>query len=552
MRYPWHHLPEEVRAALLESTSGRVHLANTAAAALEAVQSPSVAHPERQTLLALGCGLLQAAWEEEPFESRTAKQLRELDKAAPFLSGPLRVLLNRLSAAILPPEPSLGTRLEKLTRIGDVDELTKMVEQGRSKDPDNLFWTGLARFLAFRHDRHAWYEAILRADHSLPEVLQNAGLADLAFIRADWSEAADLYARAAEAVPLGLWQERRGQALHNAGRTDEALTLWDALLRDRPWHVGLRLRRDTLARGLDRPGPFPSGAGVILLYTWNGGDKIRQTLKALAASELPENAGRARILVLDNGSSDGETSRILAAWADKLAGTLRLISLPVNVGAPAARNWLLSEPETRDAEWAAFLDDDLLVPPDWLRCFGTAMAAAPDHGVYGCQVLRHDRQALIQAADMHLLPPGFSSGPGWLPRAPVHLQASYHGENTPDFGQFAYSRPCAHVSGCCHLFRRDRLDAAGGFDLRFAPTQVDDFEHDVRMVLRGDLPYYHGPLRVRHMHATGLSTAGNLAKAMNSHANHLKLEALYPPPVYAELRARCSEALLRDIVRRQR
>ncbi len=552
MRYPWHHLPQDIRNALLESTSGRVHLVNTAVAVLEAVKTTTPERPERQTLLQAGCGLLQTAWEEEPFESRTAEQLCGLDKVVPFLHPPLRILLARFAAAIRPPEASIASRLEKFTKTGDIDALIATVDRGRTDDPDNLFWIGLARFLAFRHDRRSWFEKLLRENRGLPDMLKTGCLADLAFAREDWLGAAALYARAADSVPLGLWLERRGEALFRAGHTDEALSLWDALLKERPWHVNLWLRRDTAARGLDRPGPFPQGPGVILLYTWNGGDKIRQTMEALLASDLPPYEGRAQILVLDNGSDDPLTREVLTALAEKTAGRLRLITLPTNIGAPPARNWLLTEPEARDAAWVVFLDDDLLVPQDWLRRFGTAMAEAPDHGVYGCQILRHDRRAIIQAADMHLLPPGMGTGPGWLPEAPVHLQASYHGENAPDFGQFTYSRPCAHVCGCCHLFRRDRLDAAGGFDLRFAPTQVDDFEHDVRMVFRGDSPYYHGSLRVRHMHATGLGTVGNLAKAMNSHANHLKLEALYPPPVYEEIRARCAETLLRDIVLRQR
>jgi len=175
----------------------------------------------------------------------------------------------------------------------------------------------------------------------------------------------------------------------------------------------------------------------------------------------------------------------------------------------------------------------------------------PGHGVYGCSVLRHDRPWTFQGGDMHLLPPSEAAGPG-MPRAPVHMQAANWAEEQFDFGQYAYSRPCVHVAGCCHLFRRENMDKAGMFDVRFSPSQVDDFEHDIRMFSKGDVPCYHGVLRVRHMHATGLSTAKNLPKAMNAYANHLKLQSLYPRPQFDALRERDKEVLLQDIVRRQR
>jgi len=65
--------------------------------------------------------------------------------------------------------------------------------------------------------------------------------------------------------------------------------------------------------------------------------------------------------VVDNGSTD-ETSQVIAAYADRL-GSDRLVPviLPVNVCAPAARNWLMRREECRESAWTAFLDDDAVV-----------------------------------------------------------------------------------------------------------------------------------------------------------------------------------------------
>jgi hypothetical protein len=39
---------------------------------------------------------------------------------------------------------------------------------------------------------------------------------------------------------------------------------------------------------------------------------------------------------------------------------------------------------------------------------------------------------------------------------------------------------------------------------------------------------------------------------MNAYANHLKLMSLYPRPAFDELRERCEQTLMRDLIRRQR
>ncbi len=59
------------------------------------------------------------------------------------------------------------------------------------------------------------------------------------------------------------------------------------------------------------------------------------------------------------------------------------------------------------------------------------------------------------------------------------------------------------------------------------------------------------PVLYSYKRAGYFSTSGNLAKAMNAHANHLKLQALYPPDGYEALRETLSQPLLRDVIRKQ-
>jgi len=352
---------------------------------------------------------------------------------------------------------------------------------------------------------------------------------------------------ALRALPLPGWRARLGESLFRAGQTDEALIHWQAALEQRPWQVHLFLRCDDLRRGRHLPAALPAGRGVILLYSWNKAELLDATLSSLHASET----GGADVIVLDNGSSD-DTPTMLTGWEQRFAPRLIVVCLPCNIGAPAARNWLLSLPRVRDYDWIVFLDDDITLPSDWLRYFGAAMLAYPEHGVFGCRVVDHDRRHMIQCADFHLVP-GDSpeKKPGGLPDFVQRFSiATLHIHAAQDFGQFTYMRPCASVTGCCHLFRRVRLFETGLFDIRYSPSQFDDFEHDLRHIMGGDMPVYQGYLRIPHVRRTGSYGAGEDPQLANSWANMYKLQMRYPRQTFDRIRAAEHAALLADALAR--
>jgi glycosyltransferase involved in cell wall biosynthesis len=307
------------------------------------------------------------------------------------------------------------------------------------------------------------------------------------------------------------------------------------------------LRCDDVRRGRHLPAAPPAGRGVILLYSWNKAGLLDATLSSLHASET----SGADILVLDNGSND-DTPAMLAGWEQRLAPRLNVVRLPCNIGAPAARNWLLSLPQVRDYDWLVFLDDDIALPPDWLRYFGAAMLAYPGHGVFGCRVVDHDRRHMIQCADFHL-GPGDSPDkkPGSLPDFVQRFSlATLHIHAAQDFGQFTFMRPCASVTGCCHLFRSASLFETGLFDIRYSPSQFDDFEHDLRHVIRGDMPVYQGYLRIPHLRRTGSYCAGEDPQLANSWANMYKLHMSRSRESFDRIRAAAHAALLEDVLAR--
>jgi hypothetical protein len=249
------------------------------------------------------------------------------------------------------------------------------------------------------------------------------------------------------------------------------------------------------------------------------------------------------VLVLDNGSTDG-TPQVLSAWAERAGENLLRLTLPVNIGAPAARNWLAATPEAKAAETLVYLDDDVDLPPDWLSRLGAALKHHPDAGVVGCKVADHHAPHLLQNVAGHLVIPQEASEdwpdldyqsltPNPFRLCDAHLQG-------PDWGLFDFVGPCASVTGCCHLFRRAALNApaaaGGGFSLALGPSQYDDFERDLRMLDSGANAVYQGHLRVRHRKRSGLSSQGGGqgsgqdgdAASANAQGNRYKMQTMHP------------------------
>ena len=313
----------------------------------------------------------------------------------------------------------------------------------------------------------------------------------------------------------GWWKKSAMAAfLNRNGEAPAAAHLYTDLWRAMPWHVNACL----MAHALAHPGHADlsrSKDTSILLYSWNKAQLLEQTLDSLYDSSI----GAAHVVVLDNGSSDNMPQVLEAASARFGADRFFHVRLPVNIGAPGARNWLLSLPRVRQSQYAAFLDDDVILPPDWL---GRLFAAVPDgpFGAVGCRIVAARQPYGLQSADYNVYPPDFSKNGT---RLGVHDNCS----GQLDMGMFGYDRPCLSVSGCCHLLNMESIAKAGMFDIRYTPTQFDDLDRDLRSCLAGYPTYYAGSLRVRHVQHSSLAKAASPASQGNVTGNQMKLQARF-------------------------
>ena len=529
MPFDLRSLDPALRDKLLTGCAGKLHLASMArdALALAGAHSGRGEHPQAAFYASLGGDMLLAAWEDEPLSGLLAQPLRTVLQGNPYLPGAFFDALDWVQQHFI-PDPSV----QRLVDAGRVSGALEAVRAGLAKTPDNCFLVHkLLELGPVEGDLDEVRAALQAFPAGAAEPFRRIALADLESMAGRLDAAEGHYLAALEACPLPGVHARLGHCRLRQGRDREARTLWTAVLRRRPWHVNLLLRlHDALTGASEATAPLPGGLD-ILLYTHNKADDLARALAALEAAGLDG----CRVTVLDNDSTDG-TGELLRQAADRLgAERFGTITAPVNVGAPAARNWLMRS--LRDGQpraFAAFLDDDALVPGDWRERFGAAVAAAPSAAVWGCKVVDAARPWIVQNPDLHLRGEYASGEPGGkiglsTPTTDLHHQGFDH-------GQFDYLRPCVSVTGCCHLFRTETLLTSGDFDIGFSPTQFDDLDHDLRLAQAGHWACYQGHLAVRHLKNTGQAARRGGVAAGNALGNHLKLQARYATADLAALR----------------
>jgi len=190
----------------------------------------------------------------------------------------------------------------------------------------------------------------------------------------------------------------------------------------------------------------------VVVCTYNGAQRIGACLAALVAQETS-----VEIVVVDDGSHDG-----VAEVAAGFGVTVEVLS--ENQGLSAARNHGIRVTSTA---LVAFCDDDCVPPPDWTaQLLATWNHVGPDVVGVGGEVIGAGRDTLAERYldDNNPLAP--------LEFAMVDPSLSYRlmrqlRQGSPAKVPEAVSNaeaPVASLVGANMSFRRDALDAIGGFD----------------------------------------------------------------------------------------
>ena len=352
---------------------------------------------------------------------------------------------------------------------------------------------------------------------------------------------------AVDANIWGLWRAYAGgETLLRLGREAEGKAALAGLWRAIPWHVNLTLKLFDLFTPPPACAPEATADTAVLVYSWNKADLLADTLDSLLRSDI----GQAQVFALDNGSSDHTAQVLTQARQQFGADRFHIETLPVNVGAPAARNWLLSLPAVKERRWAAFLDDDIVLPADWLARLLGPVQGCDDIGAVGCRITAAVPPYGLQSADYNLFPvPPRDPEPGMLPNRVLVFDNC---AGSPDTGLFTYTRPCLSVSGCCHLVNLRSIERTGGFDLRYTPSQFDDLDRDLRSGLHGMPALYVGSLAIRHVQHSSLAKSRSVKQIGQVMGNKLKLDTKYTDEELIRLGQENRQMLWLDLERKAR
>jgi len=263
---------------------------------------------------------------------------------------------------------------------------------------------------------------------------------------------------------------------------------------------------------------------TIGIYSYNKENLLRQTLDSLAQTEI----GKARIIILLNGCTDNSQAVAQAAPAMFPNNEVKIISIPINMGAPAARNYIIHETlQDESCEALAFLDDDIALPVDWLQSLLTALDGTTEYGLpigaVGCRIC-DPVEGENTPQELQFLYRDVSIAMEGLFRLSMAVPIW-----SVDTGLYSFQRDTDVVMGCCHLIRRACLEKVPEFDIRFSPSQVDDVAYHVDLRLAGYGVRYLGELKCVHHRASGgnpdLNHIGNVqgndVKFYYRYANHL-------------------------------
>jgi len=276
-----------------------------------------------------------------------------------------------------------------------------------------------------------------------------------------------------------------------AGNKDEGISLYQKSLAIDPLQKPVASRLQQLISPLIINNDFLYRKKVsIYLYTYNKAQFLQATLAALADTEI----GNSEITVLLNGCTD-DSKQVIKTCKELFLSDLNIIELPVNIGAPAARNWLIARDETWQSDYIAFLDDDITMPENWLTTFLSVAETDPQAAVIGGKILFPGKPHRYQYLYRNLA----------IVRQDL-IRTSFATPNN-QFDNNLYDFVCDtwNVMGCCHLLRTTALKDVPWFDIRFSPSQMDDIAHDFELKLKGYNIKYCGLVSIIHHQNSGVN-----------------------------------------------
>ncbi len=183
---------------------------------------------------------------------------------------------------------------------------------------------------------------------------------------------------------------------------------------------------------------------AVVVLTWNGLEDTRALLPTLARCRVPPD-WRVRVLVVDNGSSDGSAAAIARGFPE-----VEVLALPENRRFAGGCNAGLARALADGAEAAMLLNNDTAADPGLLERLLLALAQDPRAGAAGPLICFADPLDVVWYA-------------GGRCRPALGL-AAHRGLRQYDRGQYRAVEETGYLTGCCLLATREAWERTGLLD----------------------------------------------------------------------------------------
>ncbi len=181
----------------------------------------------------------------------------------------------------------------------------------------------------------------------------------------------------------------------------------------------------------------------IIVLNWNGWEMTSSCLSSLRALTYPNF----RILVVDNGSTDGSPEKIRSEWPE-----IELLETGENLGFAGGNNQGILAALKAQADYILLLNNDTTVDPSLVQEFVAHMQTLPNPGILGATVYLHSKPTHLD----HL-------GGIWNPKRSAfdligHLEPAR---------MWTDVMPLDYVCGCAFFVSRAVFSDVGLLDPRF-------------------------------------------------------------------------------------
>lgn len=213
---------------------------------------------------------------------------------------------------------------------------------------------------------------------------------------------------------------------------------------------------------------------ISVVVNWNLRKDLAECLESLHKVDYPAH----RIIVVDNGSTDGSASFVTTHYPD-----VELIALPHNLGYAAGLNSGILRALAQGASYIFGLNNDVIVDKRAVSRLVEVLELHPEVGIAAPKVLLYSNPSRIYSLGDRIY--------RWLPLPVGFRRGKRDSQQYPVIMDFDY------VTGCAMMIRAEVFHTIGLFDTNYFMYYEDaDFcrrarDHGYRIICVGDAVVYH-------------------------------------------------------------